>query len=610
MSDPASPLDWTDDGQPRSRLYGDVYFSAEDGLAETQAVFLQGCGLPDAWTGRDRFVVGELGFGTGLNILALLDLWRTERPRGAHLHVFSIEAHPITADEAARALSRWPQLEGLAQLLVSRWPGRARGVHRVDLPELNATLDLAVMDVEDALAGWSGAADAWFLDGFSPALNPAMWREEIMALVAARSAPGARAATFTVAGAVRRGLAAAGFEVDKRPGFGRKRERLEARLPGMRPPGPRPSVAVVGAGIAGAAAARALRALGCEPVVVAAAGPGAGASGNPAALVTPRLDAGLGPLAALFAQAFGRAARLYDQLPDAVLARSVIQLAGGERDAERFARISASDLFEPDALAPVAAAAASARLGEPVREGLDLAAALVVEPAAILAAWIGPTIRAGVAQIVPAEGGWRLLDGDGGRILEASSVILTIGADIGAFLPDLPINPVRGQASWTSSVTLAQAAAWGGYAVPTRGGLLFGATHDRGDTRLDLREGDHRRNLETLAGALPQLAGRLVDAPLEGRAAIRATTPDHLPVAGQVAEKTGVFVLGGLGSRGFCLAPLLAEHVAALALGAPSPLPAPLAELVEPDRFARRAARKGRNLVPGAGQAAQLTKGA
>src|ERR1700752_1019742 len=97
---PASPLDGGEAGLPRSRLYGDVYFSSEDGLAETRAVFLQGCGLPDAWVGRRPCVVGELGFGTGLNVLALLDLWGRGRPPGGRLNIFSVEAHPITAEEA------------------------------------------------------------------------------------------------------------------------------------------------------------------------------------------------------------------------------------------------------------------------------------------------------------------------------------------------------------------------------------------------------------------------------------------------------------------------------------------------------------------------------
>src|SRR6218665_419888 len=110
MPTDASPLlHWTDEGEPRSGRFGDVYFSKDDGLAESRAVFLAGCDLPRAWVGRQDFVVAELGFGTGLNVAALLDLWRRERPEGGRLHIFSIEAYPLTAEEAARALSAWPE---------------------------------------------------------------------------------------------------------------------------------------------------------------------------------------------------------------------------------------------------------------------------------------------------------------------------------------------------------------------------------------------------------------------------------------------------------------------------------------------------------------------
>ena len=587
----ASPLEWGDDGLPRSRLYGDVYFSSDDGLAETRAVFLQGCGLPEAWAGRRRFVVGELGFGTGLNILALLDLWRHARPAGGRLHVFSIEAHPITAAEAARALVRWPELADLTERLIAHWPGRARGVHRVELPELDAIVDVAVMDVAEALQGWGGRADAWFLDGFSPALNPAMWRDEILALVGARSAPGARAATFTVAGQVRRGLAAGGFAIEKRPGFGRKRERLEACFPGEaveRATARR--VAVIGAGIAGAAAARAVRALGGEALVFEAVGPGAGGSGNPAALVTPRLDAGLAAPARLFAGAFRRAVQLYEACPEALIARGVLQLAGSERDLDRFGRIAAADLFEPGALSMIEAADASARLGETAPAALDQSAALVVDPAPVLAAWLGTPRTARVAAVVRAAEGWSLQDEAGAELAVVDAVIIAAGLGTAQLAPSLALQPVRGQASWAALAEPPPACAWGGYAVPTRDGVLFGATHDRDDTGLELREADHARNLETLAQTLPGLAARLAGRPLDGRASLRATTSDRLPVAG---EADGLFLLSGFGSRGFSLAPLLAEHVAALAMGAPSPLPADQAELVDPGRFARRAARRG-----------------
>lgn len=593
---PASPLIWRDDGMPQSALYGDVYFSSADGLAETRAVFLAGCDLPAAWRGRDRFVVGELGFGTGLNIAALLDLWRREKAlhsgqRGQRLHVFSIEAHPITRDEAARALAVWPELGEAAQVLLDHWPGRARGFHRIDLPGFDATFDLAVMDVEDALAAWDGAADAWFLDGFSPALNPAMWREEILAAVAARSAPGARAATFTVAGAVRRGLAAAGFQVDKRPGFGRKKERLEAVMPGVASaPSPARRLAVIGGGIAGAAMARAARAAGPEgdlEVMVFDDGE-APASGNPAALVTPALDAGGGSRAALPAQAYARAVALYTQLPQAVIARGALKLAVAPRDDERHAAVVAQDLFEPGAMTLCDAGAATARLGEPVQVALDMADAVVVEPARVLEAWRGPTISARVARLAHEDGVWRLFDPEDRLLAEADAVVLAGGAGQARLWPAAPIRPVRGQATWTDRPTPVPVA-FGAYAIPTRDGVLFGATHDRGVVETEAREADDRRNLQALAKGLPDLAARLADAPLQGRAAVRATTADHLPLVGAVPDApSGLFVLGALGGRGYCLAPLLAEHLTARILALPSPLPRALSALVEPARFSSR----------------------
>jgi tRNA 5-methylaminomethyl-2-thiouridine biosynthesis bifunctional protein len=417
-----------------------------------------------------------------------------------------------------------------------------------------------------------------------------MWRDEVLGLLAARSASGARAATFTVAGAVRRGLAAAGFAVEKRPGHGRKRERLEARLPGEAADPPVRRIAIVGAGIAGAAAARAVSALGAEPLLFEAARPGAGASGNPAALVTPRLDAGLGEAAQLFAQAFARAVTLYASIPDAIIARGVLQLAFEPRDQARFAKIADADLFEAGDLALLAAGATSARLGEAAPPALDQRRALVVEPAVVLAAWAGDARVAAVARLDRDEKGWRLLDAEDVELARPDAVIVAGALGSARLIPDLPLQPVRGQASWAAGLAPAAAAAWGGYVLPTRDGVLFGATHDRGDQSTELRAADHARNLAALAKALPGLAGRLQDAPLEGRAAVRAVTPDRLPLAGAVGPE-GLYALTGFGSRGFSLAPLLAEHVAALAVAAPSPLTGSAADLLSPARFARRAAR-------------------
>ena len=593
-ADLSSPVTWDADGAPRSRAFGDVYFSKVDGLAEARAVFLTGCGLPDAWATRDRFTVAELGFGSGLNILALLELWRRTRPAGGRLHIFSVEAFPLSAEEAGRALAAWPEIADLATPLLARWPRRARGFHRIDFPDLDASLDLAVMDVADALDGWSGAADAWFLDGFSPACNPGMWSQAVFDAVARRSAPGARAATFTVAGAVRRGLAAAGFEVAKAPGFGRKRERLEARLPSAPTPlAARPSVAVVGAGVAGASLARAFTALGCTVQVFEAASPGAGASGNPAALVMPRLDAGGGPIAQLYAQALARAADLYAETPNAVIARGVLQFETGPKDASRFARIAASDLFAEGAVQPLSRAQMDERLGEPApTAGLTLAEAVVIEPAAVLSVWLGDRIQMSrVAKVLRTEGGWSLRNGEGCEIARADVVCLAAGLASRDLAPDAPLSAVRGQVGWLAGMDPPSAAIGGGYVIPTRDGLLFGATHDRDDAGDDARPVDTPRNLALLAQVRPELAGAVDPASVRARAGVRAVTPDFLPLAG--ALESGLFILSGLGSRGFCAAPLLAEHIAASAVGAPSPLPRALAAIVDPERFEARRRRRG-----------------
>ncbi len=585
MSEDSSPrLVWTDDGSPRSGRFGDVYFSKEDGLAETRAVFLAGCGLPQAWTGRRRFTVAELGFGTGLNIAALLDLWRREGPADGRLQVFTVEGYPLTADEARRALEAWSELTDVVEALLAQWPDGTPGFHRIDLPAIRATVDVAIGEVEWALDQWTGRADAWFLDGFAPSTNPDMWSDAVMDRIAERSTPDARVATFTVAGAVRRALAERGFTVKKMPGHGRKRERLEARRSGAgeaeREP---PRVAVIGAGIAGAALAKALTDAGSQVMVAEAEGPGAGASCFPAALVTPRLDAGDAVIAALNAQALRTAMAAYRRA-GAVLAEGVLQLEQASRDAGRFAKVAAQRIWPEGAMTVLNAAACSAQLGDAVGVGgMMMRDAGAIAPATVLEAWLegAAQMTARVAGIEPADKGWRLIDADGATVVEADAVVLAAGWG-NAALTDLPLAPVRGQADWTEDVATTPVA-WGGYAVPTGSGLLFGATHERGETDPVVSDEATATNLQTLATRLPALAGQV--GRTQRRAGIRATTPDRLPLAGAIPGRPGLYVLGGLGSRGFCHAPLLAQHLAAVITGRASPMPQDAAARVSPDRF-------------------------
>ena len=590
-----SELDWTGEG-PRSTRFDDVYFQLSDGLAESRAVFLDGCGLPQRFDGRRAFHVGELGFGTGLNILALIDLWRRHRPHpAARLTVVSVEGYLISAADAARALAAFPELaEGAAELL-AQWPDGRRGRHLIDFPEFGATLILCLGEVEPVLAGLDARMDAWFLDGFAPARNPDMWTEAVLSRVAALSAPGCVASSFTVAGDGRRRLAAAGFEVAKRPGFGRKRERLEAVMPGEVPADPAPRVAVIGGGIAGAALIRAFRRAGHAVTLFEADGAGAGASGNPAALVTPRLDAGLGDVAGLHAEAYARAIGVYrTEAMEALIGRGALQLEKGPRDPARFDTLSTWDGFAPGGLQRLAAAEAGRRVGEPVTGGaLRYRDALVLEPAAVLAAFLGDVTpqRHRVAQIAPAATGWTLTDATGAALGTFEAVCIAAGFDTSALVADTALRPVRGQVTTSAQRLEGEATAWGGYVIPTRTGLLFGATHQRGDDDRRARSADDADNLESLATVRPALARRVGLAPLGHRAAIRTSTPDHMPLAGEAAP--GLYLLTGFGGRGFTLAPLLAEQVTAQVLGAPRPLSRTLAGCLDPRRYTAAARTEG-----------------
>lgn len=220
MADQSAGLDWQE-GTPVSTRFDDPYFSLENGLAETRHVFLTGNGLPARF--GDGFHIAELGFGTGLNLLAALDLWRQSGQSG-RLFFTTFEAYPLTPDQMIRAQQAFPELAPLAQELAPQW-----GQHAFELPDLS--FQMIEGDARDTLPAWPGAVDAWFLDGFSPAKNPELWSADLMAQVARHMAPGATAATYTAAGHVRRGLAAAGLEVMRVSGYGRKRHMTIATKP-------------------------------------------------------------------------------------------------------------------------------------------------------------------------------------------------------------------------------------------------------------------------------------------------------------------------------------------------------------------------------------------
>ncbi len=213
--DQCATLTWRDAVIPVSTRFDDPYFSLSGGLAETRHVFLGGNALPARFS--PGFHVAELGFGTGLNLVATLIAWRAAGVSGT-LHYTSFEAYPMTADDMARALGAFPETLAVAGPVLDQW---AAGNTQFSLPDLEAKIIIG--DAGVTLDAWDAAADAWYLDGFSPAKNPDLWTDTLMHAVARHTRTNGTFATYTAAGHVRRALATAGFAVERNTGFGRKR---------------------------------------------------------------------------------------------------------------------------------------------------------------------------------------------------------------------------------------------------------------------------------------------------------------------------------------------------------------------------------------------------
>lgn len=645
-SQPITParIDWADE-TPAAPDFGDIYRPRAGRYEQARHVFLHGNGLPVRWRGRERFVMLETGFGLGHNFVATWDAWRTDAQRCRQLVFASVERHPPQPEDLRRAHAGGP-LAALADTLAAHWPPLVHGLHPLDFEGGRLRLLLAFGDVADWLPELVLRADALLLDGFAPARNPAMWDPRVLKALGRRAAPGATAATWSVARGVAEGLVTAGFEVQRAPGIGGKREITVARhaprraaaaaaadgpSAGETPAGapwaavPRQAV-VLGAGLAGAAVAQALAAEGWQVEVLDRhPAPAAETSGNRAGLFHGTVHADDGPharwlrAAALFAQRalLPLLAAGVPGAADGLLRLAGRDLAGPQRWLDRQA-------LPPDWAQVLPPQAASARAGLALHEAAWwYPSGGWVSPGPLVRAWLarrGVSFCGGIAvdRVVAGDAGWRLLDAEGRVLRETPTLVLANAADALRLLAPwglaVPARRVRGQVSaWDHAPSALQRPLAGdGYAIALPGGgLLCGATSQPGDEDPAERDADHAHNLERLrrlTGFVPP------HPPDEGRVGWRLQTEDRLPVAGPVPRagaraealrrwprEPGLWVATGLGGRGITLAPLLGRLLAAQVSGAPWPVEASLAEAVDPARWTLRAQRReGAASVPGA----------
>lgn len=663
MSTPFEPIKSADiswrDGLPYSKAFDDIYYSKNGGLAEAEHVFIAGNQLPSRWQSladhaSSQFVIAETGFGSALNFLLSWSLWKKLAPSSARLHFVSCEHYPLKKDDLAKCLALWPQLQEQAEELLANYPILTPGVHRLQFEEGRVTLTLMLGDalecyrellicgdaiLEPQLRDF--AVDAWFLDGFTPAKNPLMWSESLLATLAYLSKPGTSLATYSVAGLVKQGLTAAGFKISKKPGHGLKRDMLVAefeQLPPQKSPTygqavkrqtawhlPRPKILkektaiVIGAGLAGCYSAHALASRGWKVTLIDAEDNIAGgASGNRHAILYPQLSAFRSPLNLLMLNAYLYASQTYRNFlkkwPIGDLS-GILQLATHQKERVDQAKLKSWITHYPELAILVDCKEASSIAGIALQAGglfiphsgwldMPMLCQFLIQTSSIH--WVANT---DVNCIEYTDGEWHAGEH------HAQVLVIANGDRAGQFAQTqhLTLKAIRGQMTsirsneQTTALRLPLCAE--GHVLPAREGAhAFGATYHLGLLDRTCTRADDEHNLANL-NALPTEL-EWPQQVMDHWAAIRVATADYLPLVGPVADAEnfkqqyaglasnpkrwipsagayhpGLYICSGFGSRGLTTIPLCAEWLAATINKEPSSLPRKMIQSLSPARF-------------------------
>ena len=642
-------LEWKQ-GQPFSAEFDDVYFSKDGGITETEYVFLKYNGLPDLWRGQQQFVIAETGFGTGLNFLTTVKLWLKTADTESRLHYLSIEKFPLSKSDLKQALSVWPEFSELLDELIGAYPLAVSGFHQLTLFDNRVSLMLMFGDVEDMLSQLNAKVDAWFLDGFAPDKNPQMWTDSVFQHIARLSDKNTTFSTYTAAGFVRRGLQEVGFEVEKVKGFGSKREMLAGSLPqSLYKKSKQPwfeipefnndekHAVVIGGGIAGITTAWALVNRGWQVELIEKHDDVAKeASGNPVGVLLPRISLDDSADGEFYSMAYLKALLEIEKISQLDNGfdwnqSGVIQLASSHRIKKQIDNLNCVQELAQS----VSAEQASNLCGFEVKER-----ALLYSQAG----WLSPEklckkllnladskikrhLNVEVKKVVRENNQWKLFDKDDQLITQTKAVVFANAIAVKELQQTLwlSLHYVRGQISYMpvnqKSKNIRMPICYDGYIIPEFNGRhIIGATFKPAEKSTKTEVAEHKENLACLNQWLPDISD--VEAnDIEGRAALRAVTPDRMPLVGPVAslkqlnneyadlqkgkpaEKypdaeylPGLYVNVGHGARGLTSCFLSAELIAAQLNNEPLPVSNKVQNALHPSRFVIRALKKGKLL--------------
>ncbi|TCS35894.1 bifunctional tRNA (5-methylaminomethyl-2-thiouridine)(34)-methyltransferase MnmD/FAD-dependent 5-carboxymethylaminomethyl-2-thiouridine(34) oxidoreductase MnmC [Reinekea marinisedimentorum] len=645
-------LTFAEDGTPCSSEFGDSYFSKGEGPAETRFVFLEQNELPQRFSAlqqQQNFTIAETGFGTGLNFLLAWQLFNEVAPQGARLTFVSCEKFPIERAELQAIHQQWPELAELSKQLLSQYPPSLGGYHPLVFG--NVTLLLMYGDACSQYSQLAATVDAWFLDGFSPALNPDMWQPELFQHIRRLSRIGTTAATFTAARIVKDGLLGAGFKLTRSKGYGRKRHKLRGDFIGLcgpsyvggwpcsempiAEPNRAKNIAIIGAGIAGISTALELTKRGYRVTVfeknqtVASGG-----SGNLQGAVYAKLSAKINDATQFYAQALIQAQHILATLPNEVAhqACGLVQLANSDSELKKLQAFDSSDDIPRELAEPKTAQELSELTGIEVEHpGLWFADGGWLSPSELIRYLVKEfqlqvKTATEITEITQQENGWQLSDANRNSY-QFDQLVLCNGFDAKKHphTQHLPVKPIAGQVTYlqetSTSAALKAVICTDRYVMPTHNQqLIIGSTFRVKTENSELKPEDNAENINALHQRLPQLNIAAQQA-IGGRAGIRCTSPDYLPIVGAVSEPdwlhrqftiavqrkqtdrlpaaetvNGLWLNIAHGSKGLCSAHYTAKILAALISGEPLPIQAELLNKLNPNRFEVRAMLRGKRV--------------
>jgi tRNA 5-methylaminomethyl-2-thiouridine biosynthesis bifunctional protein len=588
-------LEWNDVGTPVSEQFDDVYFSNVNGLNESRYVFIEQNQLPDRLFNhpREQFVVAETGFGTGLNFLALWEVYQNSalEHRLPRLHFISFEKFPVTPEDLVKAHQRWPELGALAHQLQKQYPIATAGCHRLSFMEGKVTLDLWFGDIKECLPKVPnldhGLVDAWFLDGFAPSKNPDMWSQELFNGMVDLGRTDCTVATFTAAGFVRRGLIDAGFEMKKAKGFGTKRDMLVGRLPqsngasniaadlprlamhsfsnSLTEPQTKTDedIAIVGGGIASLTLAHSLLKRGKKVTIYCKDEQFAlGASKNRQGALYPLLSSTHPAIHELFCSAFQYAVNYYEMAANIVDFEhdwsGVVQLKWNEKNAIKLDKISAMTL--PDGLVKTLNSTQTDNV-----TGLSIGMDSLHFP---MGGWLAPQqLVVGLSSFLQQKYGlvvhlnsqvtelkqttdWQLSLSNG-AVYHHQSIVVANGHLFDELFETskLPLSKVKGQVSsapTTSELSrLKTVLCYEGYLTPKSdidNCHRIGASYERNKIDEEFDELAQLQNRQKLLSCLPKAtwATQIDVSENISRQGVRCVSRDHLPLVGSVSDLDGL----------------------------------------------------------------------